>query len=288
MKPDVYFNNEVGVANTFENARLCILDAAQALFKIDKEIGDVCVQFHVDFGSLNISQENGNPKFMQDLFFVKGKNLDLLRYLFNKFSKGKKINPQGYNSLSIKGLSLNSEILEYALENDGMVLSFATDDFWKKDFIEFCEIEKSLPNIWGEQSLFSVKNWINGWHKDKDLFIDLLKRDFNLELCDEVKNDFQFSFIQENKIKSCFNKAKDIQYECGKIKELNSWQGSKTQVGVLKELRVLSEGIRIFFINYNGELIVGGSFKKGAGQTDKLQQKAANKAISNINKRFEN
>ncbi|MDR3244619.1 MAG: hypothetical protein LBT79_07710 [Elusimicrobiota bacterium] len=283
--PDIYFNSDVGCANKFEIGKNCVIDAAKALFVLDKELGCAYIEYSTEIRSFKIAQENGVAKYIQDIFPVinkeRGANIDILRYLLEKFSKGNKVNPQKYNEWIIDELDLNSPILECAVKNNAMSLSFAADGFWKKDFIKFKRQDKQLPNIWGQKNLSPIKNWIEQWYKNNDDFTEILKREFNIKFCQQVENDFIFNASQQDKIISILSNAKNANYQYVR-EQLELWKGDETDIGALKELRMVSDGIRIFLVYHNKELIIGGICKK-SGQSDKLQQKAARKAVERIN-----
>jgi hypothetical protein len=288
MLPDIYFNSDVGPADNFELGMQCVINTAIALRGLKEEIGNGHILYSIEIKSFPIANETGTPKYIQDIFNTVSKNyphkehIDYLKYLLVKFSSGKiEINSPAV--LTLEGLEASSPVLEHALNENAMALSFATDGYWKKHFIKFTNSEKKLPNIWGQEDFTEIKEWLRSWHDTQSAFTENLKRKFNTIFCGNVESNFAFAQDEQTSIINALNSAQRIGYECGQIAELRAWQGEETIFGKLKELRVLGKGIRIFFINKDNGIIIGGCCRKGRGQTTKLQKKEANKAIKKIN-----
>jgi hypothetical protein len=288
--PDIYFNGETGACGSLLYAAGAVINAARALSSLDKQTGRCFIEYNVNLKSHTLAVENGLDKYLADVFRLlntgaRAEDITLLQYLLQKFDKGTKINIDGeICTFSLKKPDLHeSKILECAFKKEGMALSFATNDCWKTDFIEFQEQTGLLPNIWGQDDLSGIKSWLEHWHKKNDSFAGKLKRQFNIGVCENA--DFSFSGGEQEAVKDGFEKARQIKYQPGKLPVLNFWRGDKSKCGYLLELRV--GNIRVFFVCRGESIIIGGVYRKGQRGNDEdskhdLETKAAKRAIKNI------
>lgn len=284
MKPNLYFNSLPDPATDISSGKQNVLRAAISLQRLQEDIGSYYIDSKIELEDYVIAKENDRDVFFRELFYLeKGHNTEditKLNYILAKFNKCEKINIEETEcNYRLEELNISSPILEKAFKDDAMVFSFASESYWEEDFLSFENQNERLPNIWGQEDLSSLKEWIEEFNRRKSSFSERLEREFNAVICCDIPSNLG----REGKIKilNALTTAKAINHKPGQAEILQVWQGSRTDYGSLLELR--PQGIRVFYIYYDGKIAIGNFYFKGSGNDMHLERKAAKKAIKRIN-----
>lgn len=284
MKPNLYFNSLPDPATDISSGKQNVLRAAISLQRLQEDIGSYYIDSKIELEDYVIAKENDRDVFFRELFYLEQgqntENITKLDCILEKFNKGEKINIEETEcNYRLEELNISSPILEKAFKDDAMVFSFASESYWEEDFLSFENQNERLPNIWGQEDLSSLKEWIEEFNRRKSSFSERLEREFNAVICCDIPSNLG----REGKIKilNALTTAKAINHKPGQAEILQVWQGSRTDYGSLLELR--PQGIRVFYIYYDGKIAIGNFYFKGSGNDMHLERKAAKKAIKRIN-----
>lgn len=211
----------------------------------------------------------------------------LLLTLLFKFNNGRIVSiPANFAArslLSQPNYNIESRLLEYALESQGIALTVATEADWEIDFVEFHGRNGKLPNLWGQESAATIMDY---WHSEYASPTQLLSyRVPSVRLCSTASlSDADFISTEWDSVIDCFVRAEDREYRPdGDLVRGFHGVDSVSGASPLKELCAHDRTIRIFFVNYRGMALVGGAYRKGNGPDDRrLQTRAANRAITHI------
>lgn len=284
MKPNLYFNSLPYPATDISSGKQNVLRAAISLQCLQEDIGSYCIDSKITLKDYVIAKENDRDVFFSELFYLERghntENITKLEYILTKFNTGKKISIEEIEcNYKLEKLNISDPILEKAFKDDAMVFSFASESYWEKDFLSFENQNEKLPNIWGQKDLSSLKKWIEEFNRRKSSFSERLEREFNAVICCDIPSNLGRE--GKGKILDALTTAKEINHQPGQTGILRAWQGARTDYGSLLELR--PQGIRVFYIYYDGKIVIGNFYFKGSGNDMRLERKAAKKAIKKIN-----
>lgn len=284
MKPNLYFNSLPDPATDISSGKQNVLRAAISLQCLQEDIGSYYIDSKIELEDYVIAKENDRDVFFRELFYLEQgqntENITKLDCILEKFNKGEKINIEETEcNYRLEELNISSPILEKAFKDDAMVFSFASESYWEEDFLSFENQNERLPNIWGQEDLSSLKEWIEEFNRRKSSFSERLEREFNAVICCDIPSNLGRE--GKGKILDALTTAKEINHQPGQTGILRAWQGARTDYGSLLELR--PQGIRVFYIYYDGKIVIGNFYFKGSGNDMRLERKAAEKAIKKIN-----
>lgn len=252
--PNIYVNSEAQTANNKHAALKCVVDAAKCLKKFDEYINSLHLREGINMQIYK--DKSGNMGYIQELLGISGNNRDYLRYLLAKLSDAHYSKSITKSNWIVEILGVPNNWLHYVANHNGMLLTFASDDIWKIDFIKFIGQENKIPNIWGQEDTVVLLNWVKDEAIKTDSYITTLQKNFNVIIC-----------------------SKSIEVETF----------DDTKAGTLCEL-VVTGSIRIFFAKNDKtkKIFVGGFYIKGTGNDKKAQDRVAYKAKNKINSHYMN
>ena len=170
-------------------------------------------------------------------------------------------------------------MLQFVAVNEGMLLTFATTAVWERDFVSFVDRYERIPNIWGQDDIGSMLQWVKEKHKRRTSFIDELKNLYNVTICGSCLENNDYNSKDWEIIFDKFRLADNRSYipDGDLIKKFYD-----IQAGALCEL-IVTGSIRLFFINLDSQILIGGKYQKGQGDDEIAQQRAAKIAKQRIN-----
>ncbi|MCL2151857.1 MAG: hypothetical protein FWH57_02690 [Oscillospiraceae bacterium] len=164
--PDIYFNSETGAATDINKALRCIIRTAQCLKKLDKYITDLYLESTVSgIRSFPIYRDvSGTTGYLQEIYGIaNGNDKGELQYLTAKLLMSKVVDLDIESDWIIEGIGATSDLLHFVAVNNGMLLTFAMIDMWERDFICFVSHSERIPNIWGQERIDGITQWINDY-----------------------------------------------------------------------------------------------------------------------------
>ncbi len=282
---DLYFNSETGTANCEENGVNSVIKASKALINFETHIKD----YYLDKSIINISSfpifkdKTGIPQYLDNVLKVVSPSDKIgIVYLLSKLTRGLKINISSEKFEStwiLESVNTSSQLLQFVAMQNGMILSFATDDFWKRDFITFIDQPEKIPNIWGQESFDNINTWLKDYYISKDTPLNNLKRDHNVTVCMNCIKDNDFNPSDWRTVFDKLRLARERKFRPDNDL-LKKFGG--TEIGPLLEL-VVTGRLRIFLSYKGDDVFIGGKYEKGHGEENNAQNAAAKKARSKIN-----
>ncbi len=267
--PALFLNPEVGACPDKNQAVQCIARTMRAYTTLKKHVTTLCQQQNT-LHTLTLYAEQGKTHSLYDLLRLADKQtLNHLRLFMQDLAKGNVLTLEGTGSKTLKGLDLPSPLLEYALEQQGMALSFANSPYWETDFLEFNEVEKRLPNVWGQTDFQPIHTWLNAYYRETAHF-DGIQRMFNVVFCCDDITASTFTPYQWSLIYKAFAKAAENNFlPCPPL--IKPWDG--LPIFYIRDRQHSDFTLRIFFIKRKETIYVGKIYHKNASNT--LKEEAA-------------
>ena len=178
----------------------------------------------------------------------------------------------------LSNIECPAPLLEYAVKNKGMSVTISDDIVWRVDFFDFIDKPLNLlPNIYGQSDLSPIVKCLKDWSIRNNEFENLLANQLNVAFCQEAFNTYYPNNEEQIKCLESFQKAKSIDYRVdGDLIKI-----FKSKYGNIFELRMYSEGYRLFYVLKDGNPIVGGFYRKSASDI-RLQNKAGDVAATRL------
>ncbi|MBU0663372.1 MAG: hypothetical protein KJ990_02390 [Proteobacteria bacterium] len=286
--PDVYLNPYPGAEVDIEIGKEKFLATAEALYELRDNFRffyNPAVDTPIRAFTLIRDAETKATYRIQDIIFrLSGRQKEIARAFLDFFSRGQKLTEehlQHCEDWELSCLKAPAPILELALRNEGMVTTIATEKEWEIDFIEFTQTDKLLPNIWGQNNLEKIKQWIISWNETNLANLQLLEEIYNVLICDGAMDNYLPTHSEWPTIFKMFKKASasNFIHDGYQIKDVDS-----SSFGVLKQLKHLGSGLRVYVTPHDSKLLLGGFYKKGQGNHQDAQNKAIKKAMKRIEK----
>lgn len=288
--PDIFFNPYPGAAADIDTGKQILVKTALAVETLRSSIVDA---FNPEgdgpISNFTLVRDSsiGCQLNINDLLpSIGGQERTVVSRFYSLFSRGRVLSKEmldDYDKLTFKVLDTPAPVLEFAIKNDGITASFATEQIWKNDFLEFVEIEHKLPNVWGQEDLTQITAWIEDWYQRNNGYIEELKRKFDADICkgsiksgDLCKTEWDIIF---EKISEARERNYDVDGYMVKDVDITSY-------GPMKQIKHEGTGLRLYLSISGDRIIVGGLYKKGTGslKTEKIVQgKAIIKARNKIN-----
>jgi hypothetical protein len=131
---ELYFNPYPGAAQRIEIGTQLVIDAADALNRLDKDLQSISIPLDsrsvtsdVQPSNFIIVREVHRHFILQDIIFsVNGRNREILILLLTKFSKGKVIEPNEMNNIEdwiVSNIGAPAPILEFAAKNKAIAFT---------------------------------------------------------------------------------------------------------------------------------------------------------------------
>jgi|APCry1669188970_1035186.scaffolds.fasta_scaffold45791_2 hypothetical protein len=189
--PTVYFNPYPGPAIDSEAGQMALIAAARSVYAV-KQHFDQAVNPTGDFpiGTFVLYKDHRSGAqytIPGSIYSLKGRDRELVRYFLNLFDKGQVLTSQELGVCEdwvLNNIGAAVPVLEYAARNNGMAATIATELEWACDFLEFGANNVLLPNIWGQEKLDSICEWVHGWHQGYSDHITRLVRMYGLTICE--------------------------------------------------------------------------------------------------------
>jgi hypothetical protein len=188
--PDIFFNPYPGAASDIDTGKQILVKTALAVEKLRSFIVEaVNPEGDGPISSFTLVRDPsiGCQLNINDLLpSIGGHERAVVSRFYSLFSRGRVLSKEmldGYDKLTFKVLDTPAPVLEFAVINDGITASFATELIWQNDFLEFVETEHKLPNVWGQEDLSQITTWIEDWYQRNNGYIEELKRKFDADIC---------------------------------------------------------------------------------------------------------
>jgi hypothetical protein len=280
--PDIYFNSETGVAADIHKALNCIVRAVDCLQRLEKSISpDYLIESGVTITSFPMFiDSSGSIQYIQRIFQIaKGKDVDYLHYIVEKFKKSKLFIPNIESDWIVETIGTSSNLLHYVALNQGMILTFASDRIWEIDFIIFTSHEEKIPNIWGQKDITDLLSWLKNRPNKRNSYLDELQRLYHVIICGSCVENINFNNQDWGIIFDKFRLAEQRRFipDGDLIKKMGD-----SKAGALCEL-IVTGNLRLFFVNQDGQILVGAKYFKGHGDDHTAQNKAVKMATQRIN-----
>ena len=286
--PEIYFNPYPSPAQNSSEGQKILLDTAKAVYSI-KQYLDQALNPQVDnpiktFVLYRNKSTGVHYTITNEIYTLKGKDREIVKYFLRLFDKGQVITNEDLNicqDWTLKKLELPAPVLEFAIRNQGLTATLATEKEWQCDFIEFNETEKTLPNVWGQSDLDAVLKWIDEWNKIYSSFINRLKNEHGLQICSGAFKQYVPSPSEYEITLNTIQKGSErgFKHDSDLVKDIKY-----LTYGTLKQVKDRSSGIRIYIaITQQQGKFLAGFYKKGKGD-NRAQKKAIHKAMDRINK----
>lgn len=175
--------------------------------------------------------------------------------------------------ITAPALGCPSDLLESALLDGAVMFSVVDGPFWQVDSIGFHEVDSLLPNIWGQEDVGSLCEILPV--PDRDPVAELQSR-FSCVVCDGAFSSVTFQLNEWENILSRFAEAHSHAFEPngGVVRPFRI----RRSAFPLFEVRVREPELRFFFTPFDGEILLGGYFRKGHGSDEARQRIAQDRA----------
>ena len=283
--PDIFFNPYPSPVDDLNIGKEKFVAAATALYEISVQVG-ISYNPEVDMpirAFTLIREDNSGVEYrLGDIIrHLDGRQREIARLFIQIFSRGQALTKEHLEICDdwvLTCLSAAAPVLEYALRNEGMAATIATEEEWETDFLYFAESEARLPNIWGQINLDHISAWVKDWNHAHLDSIARLEREFGVAICKGSMRSYSPAPSEWALVFKMLEKAAEagFEHDDDQIKDVK-----QLTAGTLKQLRHLGSGMRIYVVNET-PLLLGGFFKKGQGNLD-----AQNRAIEKAGKRVE-
>ncbi|MCL1994396.1 MAG: hypothetical protein FWG66_15740 [Spirochaetes bacterium] len=284
---EIYFNPFPGAAKTEEEGIRSAVMAADSLLRLKKECSGVSLSAKTTNPEVElppskfilVRSKNGEFDIGSLMFKTGNAERDKLRLLLLSFSQGKIVVSDEILKaenwiLSAPALGVPAPLLELAVKNKAIALTIPTEQDWCVDKIEFENQQEILHNLWGQSDLSIIKqHCIDSISNIPDRFCN----QFNATFCTGALNSAPPPQLWENSgFFQKMERAKERNYAVDS-KLVKSLVDADTKYGSLLELRMHSEGQRIFFVHRKDsspEIIIGGFYGKSSGEQNAAIQQA--------------
>lgn len=275
--PDIFLNPEVNTCNTEERMLSVLKRTLDAYVKIRNHIGSFTQQ-EDSFKKIAFYYDKGNAISFFTLIKKAGKDYNNhFKLLTEDINKGYRIAPPEIHTKTLKGLDVPSPFLEHAFNQRGMALSFATDEYWENDFIEFNEDNAQLPNIWGQTNFDNIHEWLENYYCQENNFYEAIQNSFNVKFCCKDIKSSTFNPYEWEMIYATFKKAHEKNFE--RTDTLIKDWGGLPPMRYIRDRNHSDFTIRIFFIKNNNKIYVGQIYHKNTDNTLK-EEAAAEKSFN--------
>lgn len=272
--PDLYFNPYSGASSNHIEGKAAFLATAKAIDVLRDSISRG-VQVDTDglskFCVVRDASLGCSLKLTDLLSDMTGSERVVVQRFLSLFSMGKIINTDvlaQHENFQLKSLDLPAPILEYALANNGLATTVACEEDWRVDFIEFTGTASSLPNIWGQSDLSHILRWVDEQYQKHTDIISQLTTKYNATICNSALKCSDFApdewIIVFQKLDEA--RLRNFEHDGYLVKDVES-----TSLGPLKQIKHLGSGIRIYLVNIDSILIIGGFYKKGTASSKKRE-----------------
>ena len=268
--PNVYFNTEIGQAESLEHGAQALLQTANVYYRMKKH----CTTIYRDCYNLNafcIVKDTADFKYnLKDCISTLSKHdFNKVILMMHGIDHGTVLESQHFERLDewvVEQLGVHSPLMEYAAKQNGMLLTIAVTDDWKHAFFTFGPgVSRKLPNLWGQEDVSPIEKWLESWYEKYCSPIEgLIRYCADLTLCHRALPEDAFTLQEWNNVAQHFVRACARDYaEDGKL--IKNLLPHETRYGPLYELRLLGDGVRILFALRERKPIVGGYYRYGAG-----------------------
>lgn len=279
---NVFFNPYTDRSKDFESMKKALLSTAQAFRELSKNIEFIANDPRESESiTCYVLAEDKLGVWYNSTHYLKTcsakKEKDLVHWFLLQFDKGVKIKNENLSICEdwiLSGIDAAAPILEYALRQDGMSVTISDDQDWRADFLSFKNQPKDLPNIYGQEDLSHLFDWIKDWRIRNILLQEYLEKECGIIFCAGSTNTcFPTQYEAKGFIDS-LSRAKEQDYAVDNnvVKIFRS----KKKYGDLLELRSYGDGVRMFFVLNDGAPVVGGFYRKsGSMSQDKVGNNSA-------------
>lgn len=279
--PDIFLNPEVDTCKTEDHMSSILKRTLDAYIKIRNHIGSF-TQAEGSFQKIAFYYDKGNVISFFTLIKKVGKDYnDYFKLLTEDINKGNSITPPKIYAKTLKGIDVPSPFLEHAFNQRGMALSFATNEYWENDFIEFNEDNAQLPNIWGQTNFDNIHKWLDNYYCQENRLYEAIQNSFNVEFCCKDIKPSTFNPYEWEMIYDTFKKAHEKNFE-RTDKLIKDWVGL-SPMRYIRDRNHSDFTIRIFFIKKNNKIYVGQIYHKNTINTLK-EEAAAEKSFNTFKK----
>ena len=285
--PNVYFNTEIGQAESVERGAQALLQTANVYYRMKQH----CTDIQRECNNLNmfcIAKDASGFKynFKDCIKILQMQDSKKIILMMHGIARGTVLEPSRFEHLDewiVEQLGVHSPLMEYAAKQNGMLLTIAVTDDWKHGFFTFgAGVSQKLPNLWGQEDVSPLEKWLESWYEKYCSPLEgLLRKCADLTLCRGALSEDDFTSRQWNDVAQHFIRARARDYaEDGKL--IKNLLPNETKYGPLYELRLLGDGIRILFSLRERKPIVGGYYRYGMGE-DRIRDSRSRTAITRIN-----
>lgn len=279
--PDIFFNSEIGAAKTPDIALASMVNATKCLVKLEKYSANFLAA--ESFSGIKtfplFFTPSGSFAYLESVFSIADKaDKGYLQYIVNKLLHCKPLTIEIESDWIVEELGTPSDLLHYAAIYDAMLLTFATDEVWKRDFFTFIGHDAVVPNVWGQVDISDLVKWIEKWSEMHDSYIDRFQRQCKATLCGSFLSNSDLADNEWSLVFDKFRIAEATGYKSDNdlIKKLGD-----TKIGALYE--IVAGRVRFFFVYYKESVFIGGKYIKGKGDDRTAQNKEKELAIKRIN-----
>ena len=268
--PAIFLNPEVDLCKTEDHMSFVLKRTLEAYIKI-RIHSDTFIQEECSFQKIAIHYDRERGFSFFTLIKKMGVQYNnFLRILCEDIKKGNSIETPTTYSKILKEMELPSPFLEHAFNQKGMALSFASNEYWENDFIEF-EDDAQLPNIWGQTNFDKIYQWLDDYYRQEKKFYDGIQKLFNVEFCCKEIKSSTFTPYEWEIIFNTFKKANENNFETTD-NLIKDWYGLPP-MRYIRDKNHSDFTLRIFFIKKNNKIYVGKIYHKNTNNT--LKEEAA-------------
>lgn len=268
--PGLYLNTEVGPCATEEQALQVVSRSLVAYENLKEHVSELWQEENA-LHCLQLSVEAGKGKYFSELQHKLDATSRLRANIFlRELAKGDIFCPPSSCEKTLKGLDIQSPILEYILSQNGMTLSFASDPYWESDFIEFNEGAWGVPNIWGQREFKSFDAWLKNWREQAFSFFTRIKEDFNVEFCIDSISETSFTIQEWRMIYDAIQRANSVKFEVSPPL-VKKWSG--LPIYYIRTKNHSDFTLRIFFLKQASKVYIAEIYHKN--ETNSLKEESA-------------
>ena len=265
--PDIFLNPEVCICKTEEQMSFVLKRTLDAYMTIRKHIGTF-IQEKDSFQKISFNYNKENFFSFFSLIAKMGEKYEIVfNILKEDINKGNVIDSLTTYTKTLKEINYPSPFLEYAFNQKGIALSFASDKYWENDFIEFNEDNAQLPNIWGQTNFDQIYKWLNRYYCEEKKLYDGIQNCFNVEFCCNDITPLSFTPYQWEMIYQTFQKASEKNFE-RTDPLIKDWEG-RSPMRYIRDKNHSDFTLRIFFIKKDDKIYVGEIYHKNTDNTRK-------------------
>ncbi|MDR2745575.1 MAG: hypothetical protein LBB66_10355 [Desulfovibrio sp.] len=273
--PDLYFNSEVGFVEDSSSGLSAILATASAYMDFSRKQKSIAST--ADGPSITLFKKGDIGYALKDcipLLNDRPEDRNLLLYLLQGFRMGSRIEVEEIDAECedwvLENIDCASPLLEYAARRNGIALTVATTDDWKRDVFYFINKKEILPNIWGQNNLaFVLICYENSLISGKQYYRLL----WEFYECYLDKKVIQQNNLSENEwllFITLLKRARELQFHPTQSTYPLKSLGENTKYGMLFELKHKT-GLRFFIVVRGMQSYICGYYKKGMA----IEQSAA-------------